>query len=247
MKLPLATSSISPCQGPQLAPSTGRTVLPGEKVGLANSVDRRPYKPAVVAAPIDAGLGAVSRPGAFARIVDRAGGVAGEEHGDRRQSHNRAVSGAPLVRRAGVWLSAQLELLERRPRRIADVEAITGAAPEAVTVPAGVSLDLVVGIEPLTPNEAVCQTKRQRGVVGPLARGEAMRSAARHVRDRLERPRPLELQRRAERVPYRQPNKRAPKPVPVQIRQFNPSGHRPTRRRSIATAPVRSPPVLNLK
>ena len=202
---------------PQLVPLPCGGVFRVQEVGLADTVDRGPYKPAVVAAGVDTGAGAVGRARALARVVDGFGGVAGEEHGSGRQAHYRAVAGAALVRRAGVRLAGTLEPVERGAGGVADVEAMAGAAPKALAAPAGVSLDLIFGIESLTLNETVGETERQRRVVGPLARGEAERPAAGHVGDWLEHAGLSEFQSRTEGVSDGESDKRAAEAVGGQV------------------------------
>ena len=166
----------------------------------------------------------MGRAGALAGVVDGIGGAAGEEHGHGCQAHDGAVAGAALVRRAAVRLAGQFEPVERAARGVADVEAMAGAAPKSLAAPACISLDLVLGIEPLTLHEAVGETERQGRVVGPLARVEAEGPAAGHVGNWRERAGPLELQRRAEGVTDGESDESAAEAVGGQVGGFSRHG-----------------------
>src|SRR5690606_2546963 len=112
------------------------------------------------------------------------------------------------IRRAGVGLARALKMLQGPGSRVADVKAHARAAQVALAVPAQVALHLVAGIE-LTPlDEAFRKAKGHGCVVGPLARFQAPRPAADHVRNGLKSTRPLELQRGAQRVAHREAEQR---------------------------------------
>src|SRR5690606_7162935 len=85
-------------------------------------------------------------------------------------------------------------------RGIADIEAAAGAAPVAVAVPVYVALHLVARVEAAALEDALGEAERHGGIIRPLARGEAVGSAAAQVVERREAARPLELDGRAERV-----------------------------------------------
>ncbi len=68
--------------------------------------------------------------------------------------------------------------------------------------PRQVAAQLVLGVEGVTIEDRLGQAHGHRRVVGPLTGFEAERTSADHVGDRLERPRALELERRADRVAY---------------------------------------------
>src|SRR5690606_3625952 len=79
-------------------------------------------------------------------------------------------------------------------------EAVARAAPVAFTVPAYVALHLVARVEAAALEDALGEAERHGGVIGPLARREAVGPAAAQVVERREAAGPLELDGRAERV-----------------------------------------------
>ncbi|MNI85816.1 hypothetical protein D3C73_1428420 [compost metagenome] len=63
-----------------------------------------------------------------------------------------------------------LETFQRLPYRIADVEADAGAAKVSLAVPPDISAHLIERMKHAALEQALRQTKRHRGIIGPLAR-----------------------------------------------------------------------------
>ena len=106
-----------------------------------------------------------------------------------------------MRRRAG------LEPVERLPRLVADVERLRG--------PCHVARRHVVEVEPAGGRQAARQAHRELRVVGDLPGDQVERPTADDVGRRPGRERrvcrlrdPLELERRAQRIPDRQPQQR---------------------------------------
>ena len=104
------------------------------------------------------------------------------------------------MRRPRARIAEALEVAQRLTNRVPDVEAPAGAGEVTLAPPPHVTLHLVARVESVALDEALGQAERHRGVVGPLPWLQSKRIAADHVGDGLERPRALELHRRADRI-----------------------------------------------
>ena len=121
-----------------------------------------------------------------------------------------------IARGTAERFAGALEALERGAGCVADVEAAAGATPAAGAVPKQIALHLAGGIESPLLYQALRQTESHGGVVGPLARLEAKRTAAHDVLDRRERARRLELECRAEGVAGGEAQQAAPEAAAVE-------------------------------
>ena len=143
-----------------------------------------------------------------ARGLHRLGGFMPPADRHRRQAHQRTVAGAVGIGAAAQRLAGGPEGLQRAGRGSPDVEALAGHRVVALLVPPAEALDQVARVQPARSEQGICQAQRHAGVVGPLAGREAERAAAHQVGNGWLRIPPSELERRAERVPERQPDQR---------------------------------------
>ena len=119
-----------------------------QQVFLGNTLQRANHEAAVVAARVDRFGRAVRRPRAVRCAGDGLVRIAAKKSGTgaRRISEPLpAVFGSVLPRPR---LAGTLEPLQRVADRVADVEALAGAAVMSLAVPADVSLKLIDGSNP---------------------------------------------------------------------------------------------------
>ena len=145
----------------------------------------------------------------------------------RRQPHQRAIAGAARIGRAGDRLAIARKAIKRGAHRVADIEA--GAAIDdivAMIAPAHKALHQVSGIErAVAGDQAVGQTQRHAGVVGPFAGLKAVPAAADHVLQRRISVARQKLQRHAERIADREPEQRAISAIAPRLGRGPPLGH----------------------
>ena len=214
--LPAGVFPTGPFHGP---------VLGGEERLLADATQSADEQAAEVAARVNRFSCAVCCPRAVGASADRLGGVADQVHRYRPEPHQRAVPSRKRVRRPRVGVAAVLgEVRQRLVDRVADIEAVPPRGQVALVPPPQVTAHLIGRVESAALDQALCQAQGHRRVVSPLARLQPERAAAGHVTDRLESTGPLELQRRAKRIPRRQPQQTTAETIPG---RYTTNQHRP--------------------
>ena len=133
----------------------------------------------------------------------------------RREPHEGPVGRRLLVDMGIDRLAGLPEPLELPAHGHPDVEAAPVRRQVVVIAPEEVPAQVVGEVEPAAVDDRLGEAQRHRRVVGPLAGGQAERTAAHHVGDRLERAGGAELDGRPDRIPAGQADQRPSRPVPL--------------------------------